>query len=179
MKQLTYGVYRVVAALLLASLLAACSTRGDVVSHEYMELELDGQRLVLTEAVIAIAYDSAKRVDILSVGARERADLRSQGFFFQLSGDNLRPGTYTTDDAVGHVNYHGERGDEAPILVYAANRALGTRFTVTLTALGRDGVRGTFSGTLRRQGNGDVPELVTVSNGGFAAFYRDNESTTR
>ncbi len=89
------------------------------------------------------------------------------------------PGTYTTDDAVLHVNYHGERGDETPTLVYAANRALGTRFTVTLTALGRDGVQGAFSGTLRRQGDGSGPDLITVSNGRFAALYHHSESSAR
>jgi len=169
--QPTRAISRIFAACLLVCVLPACSTRGDIVSEEYMEFELDGQRLVLSAAVTAVVFDSARRVDTVSVGGREQKDLRSKGFFFQLIGNNLRPGTYTTSDATLHTNYHGETGAGSPTLVYAANGTAGTRFTVTLTALDRDGVRGTFSGTFQRQGDGQTPHMVTVSNGRFAARY--------
>lgn len=174
--QLTTSLSRVLAALSLTVLLAACSTRGDVVSQEYMTLELDGRRLVLPVSGTALPFGSTRRVDTLSIGARAREDLRSQGFFFQLGGDDLRPGTYTVGDGVVHVNYHGEAaGDTGPV-VYAANGSLGTPFTVTLTAIGRDGVQGTFSGTLRRGSDGPGPELMTVSNGRFSArYHRDTD----
>ena len=169
--QLTHSLSRVLAALSVTVLLAACTTRGDIVSQEYMTLELDGRKLVLPVSITALAFGSTRRVDTLSIGAREREDLRSQGFFFQINGRDLRPGTYTIGDGVVHVNYHGEAAGDPARVVYAANQSLGTPFTVTLTAIGRDGVQGMFSGTLRRRGNGPGPELMTVSNGRFSALY--------
>lgn len=169
--QLTCFWFRVLAALSLVVLLAACTTRGDVLSEEYITLELDGRNFVLPASVTALPFGSTRHVHTLSIGAREREDLRSQGFFFQLGGEGLRPGTYTIGDGVVHVNYHSEAAGDARPVVYAANLSLGTRFTVTLTAIGRDGVQGTFSGTLRRGGDGPGPELMTVSNGRFSARY--------
>lgn len=169
--QLSHLLFRILATLSLAVLLAACSTRGDVASQQYMTLELDGRSLVLPVSVTALAFGSARRVDTLSIGAREREDLQSQGFFFQINGRDLRPGTYSIGDGVVHVNYHGDTRGDADLVVYAANQSLGMPFTVTLTAIGRDGVEGTFSGTLLRGGDGPEPELITVSNGRFAARY--------
>lgn len=177
--QLTHLLFRILATLSLAVLLAACSTRGDVVSQEYMTLELDGRSLVLPVSVTALAFGSTRRVDTLTVGAREREDLRSQGVAFQLGGGNLRLGIYTAGDSVLRANYHGKSGGETPTLVYAADGSLGTRFTVTLTAIGRDGVKGTFSGTLLRSGDGPEPEFMTVSNGRFAARYHRDANGDR
>lgn len=176
--QLTHSLSRVLAALSVTVLLAACSTRGDVVSQEYMTLELDGRNLVLPVSVTALAFGATRRVDTLTVGAREREDLRSQGFSFQLGG-NLRPGTYTAGDSVLRANYHGEMAGDTGRVVYAADGSAGTRFTVTLAAIGRDGVEGTFSGTLLRQGGGPGPELMTVSNGRFAARYHQDAGVDR
>lgn len=177
--QLTPFLSRVLAALSVTVLLAACSTRGDVVSQEYMTLELDGRNLVLPVSITALAFSSTRRVDTLTVGAREREDLRSQGFSFQLGGGNLRPGTYTAGDSVLRANYHGEMAGDTGRAVYAADGSAGTRFTVTLTAIGRDGVQGTLSGTLLRQGSGPGPELMTVSNGRFAARYHQDAGGNR
>ncbi|MEF3083188.1 hypothetical protein V3391_13325 [Luteimonas sp. SMYT11W] len=177
--QLTCSHFRVPAALSLAVLLVACTTRGDVISEEYMTLELDGRSLVLPGSVTALPFGSTRRVHTLSVSAREREDLRSQGFFFQLGGEDLRPGTYTIGGGVVHVNYHGEAARDTLPAVYAANLSLGTPFTVTLTAIGSDGVQGTFSGTLRRGGDGPGPELMTVSNGRFSARYRRDQDGVR
>lgn len=87
----------------------------------------------------------------------------------QLSGRGLRQGTYITDNASIRANYHGEADGREPTTVYA--NGAGTQFTVTLTALGADGVRGTFSGTLRRQGDDQDQSLLTITNGRFAARY--------
>lgn len=162
-------IFRVIVAFLLFCTLIACSTRGDVVFEEYLELELDGVPLVLPAAITALAFDSPERVDTLTVGGRAGEDPRSQGFMFQLSDRGLRPGTYTTDNASIRANYHGEADGREPTTVYA--NVAGTQFTVTLTTLGADGVRGVFSGTLRRQGDDQDQSLVTVSNGRFAARY--------
>ncbi len=159
--------FRIVFAIIIALFLAGCGKSKDVGGDEYyFTFKIDGQQMNFSDLTsFQMGEKDGKVPLIVVIGVKEPGPLQEQfGWSLVRDGADFKPGTYTmasTDRALD-AQYAIKKYTE----IYESDNT--NDFKVTIESYDKtDGIRGTFSGTLRTEDG----KTVKVTEGKFHAHY--------
>ncbi|MDT3405285.1 hypothetical protein [Mucilaginibacter terrae] len=177
-KQLTFtrtALLAVIAFILIN--FTSCSKNGGGATDDqevYLTCKINGVQREFNYFVNANDKPATDTVHFVVIGGWEKEDMVT-GFGINMqSTEGAKEATYTVDsesDLLLAGKYYIQNMKDGKIVgttIYNGGDVDGSNFTLKITSLTKWGVKGTFSGKLRRL---DGNDFVTVTDGKFSAPY--------
>lgn len=163
-------------ALIIINFTSCSKSGGEAkgTGEKYLTCKINGQQREFNYFVNANDKPATDTVHFVVIGGWEKQDMVT-GFSINMHiAEGAKETTYVVNDDSDLLlagKYYIQNMKDGKIVgttIFNGGDVDGSNFTLTITSLTKWGVKGTFSGKLRRLGGED---FVTVTDGKFSAPY--------